>query len=111
MPGQAPNPAAETLRMLGQGRTLDEIARSRGRQLSTVVSMVATMVERGEAKFEPGWIQGDHQEKIEQACGRLGLERLRALKVALPAEVTYEEIKLVIAQIRRKRSQSQGGER
>jgi ATP-dependent DNA helicase RecQ len=111
MTGQASNPAGETLRMLGQGRTLDEIARSRGRQLSTVVSMVATMVERGEAKFEPGWIQGDHQEKIEQACGRLGLERLRSLKVALPAEVTYEEIKLVIAQIRRKRSQSQGGER
>ena len=53
------------------------------------------MVERGEVDFEPGWIHGDHQEKIEQACKRLGMERLKPLKDALPEQVTYDEIRLV----------------
>jgi ATP-dependent DNA helicase RecQ len=93
-------PAEETLRLLEEGRTLQEIARVRGRQLRTVVSMVADMVERGEVEFEPGWIQHNNQGKIEEACARLGMERLKPLKDALPPEITYEEIRLVVARLR-----------
>ncbi len=105
-PGQASRPAGETLRLLQEGRTLEEIAQARGRQLSSVVSMVAAMVERGEVDFEPGWIHGDHQEKIEQACKRLGMERLKPLKDALPEQVTYDEIRLVLAYLRRQQDNS-----
>jgi ATP-dependent DNA helicase RecQ len=83
--------------LLAQGKTLEEIARARGRQLASVVSLVSEMVERGEAEFRPEWIAAERLEKIREACGRLGVERLRALKDALPAEITYEEIKLVVA--------------
>jgi ATP-dependent DNA helicase RecQ len=99
--GQASDPARETLRLLQEGRTLEEIAQARGRQMSSVISMVAAMVERGEVDFEPGWIQGDHLEKIEQACKRLGMERLKPLKDALHEQVTYDEIRLVLAHLRR----------
>jgi ATP-dependent DNA helicase RecQ len=102
--GQASDPAEATLRLLKQGRTLEEIAQIRGRQLSTVVSMVAAMVERGEVGFEPGWIHGDHQEQIVEACRRWGLERLKLLKEALPEPVTYDEIKLVVAQLRQQQA-------
>ena len=105
-PGPASDPAGETLRLLQDGRTLEEIAQARGRQLSSVVSMVAAMVERGEVDFEPGWIHGDHQEKIEQACERLGMERLKPLKEALPEQVTYDEIRLVLAYLRRQQDNS-----
>ena len=105
-PGHAADPAGETLRLLQEGRTLEEIAQIRGRQLSTVASMVADMVERGEVDFEPGWIHGDHQEKIEQAGMRLGLERLKPLKDALPEKVTYDEIKLVVARLRQQKASS-----
>ena len=105
-PGQASDPAGETLRLLQEGRTLEEIAQARGRQLSSVVSMVAAMVERGEVDFEPGWIHGDHQEKIAQACKRLGMERLKPLKEALPEQVTYDEIRLVLAYLRRQQDNS-----
>jgi ATP-dependent DNA helicase RecQ len=105
-PGHASDPAGETLRLLQEGRTLEEIAQIRGRQLSTVASMVADMVERGEVDFEPGWIHGDHQEKIEQAVIRLGLERLKPLKDALPEKVTYDEIKLVVARLRQQKASS-----
>jgi ATP-dependent DNA helicase RecQ len=105
-PGQASDPAGETLRLLQEGRTLEEIAQARGRQLSSVVSMVAAMVERGEVDFEPGWIHGDHQEKIEQTCKRLGMERLKPLKEALPEQVTYDEIRLVLAYLHRQQDNS-----
>src|ERR1700685_3115264 len=93
----AVSPAEETLQLLAQGKTLEEIARARGRQLASVVSVVSEMVESGEAEFQPSWIAGERLEKIRQACERLGVERLKPLKDALPMEITYEEIRLVAA--------------
>ena len=104
-PAKSSDPAGETLRLLEQGRTLEEVAQIRGRTVSTVSCMVANLVESGEADFEPGWIPRDHQEKIEQACVRLGLERLKPLKDALPEQITYDEIKLVVAHLRRQQAQ------
>jgi ATP-dependent DNA helicase RecQ len=104
--GQASDPAGETLRLLEEGRTLEEIAQIRGRQLSAVASMVANMVERSEVDFDPSWIHDDHQEKIEQACTRFGFERLKPLKDALPEQVTYDEIKLVVARLRQQKAPS-----
>ena len=65
--------------------------------MASVVSMVSEMVESGEVEFRPEWIEAERLEKIREACDRLGAERLRPLKDALPAEITYEEIRLVAA--------------
>ena len=49
---------------------------------------------------------------IEAACTRAGLDqldRLRPLKDALPPEVTYDEIRLVVARLRREQSQAKTG--
>jgi len=98
-------PAKETLRLLRQGRTLEEIAQIRGRQFRSVASMVAEMVERGDAEFQSNWIQQDNLQKIEHVCARLGTERLRPIKDALPPEVTYDEIRLVVAHLRQQQAQ------
>lgn len=86
--------------MLAQGRTLDEVAVIRGRQRSTIVSMVSDLVERGEVEFQPGWVDQEKQKNIEDACGRLGLGKLTPLKDALPPEITFDEIRLVVARLR-----------
>jgi len=98
-------PAEETMRLLAEGRTLAEIAGIRGRQLSSVISMVADLVQRGEIEFEPRWLGDEKRAKIEEACGQLGVERLRPLKDALPADITFDEIRLVAARLRRERGQ------
>jgi ATP-dependent DNA helicase RecQ len=100
-PRTSSDPAGETIRLLMEGKSLREIAQIRGRQLSSVVSMVADLVERGEVDFAPGWVQQGNLEKIVDACARLGVERFKLLKEALPEEITYEEIKLVAARLRR----------
>ena len=99
--GVRSKPVEQTLLLLRQGKTFAEIATLRGRQLSTVVSSVADLVERGDIEFDDRWVDRDRQPIIEAACGRLGTARPSALKTVLPPEVTYEEIRLVVARLRR----------
>jgi len=97
-------PALETLQLLAEGKSFDDIARIRGRQISTVVNAIAGLVEKGEVEFRPEWIDRNKLAVIEAACARLGLERLERLKTlkdALPPEITYDEIRLVVARMRR----------
>jgi ATP-dependent DNA helicase RecQ len=105
-PQPVTKPAAETLRLLAAGHSLDEIAIIRGRQLSTIVSTVADLVEKGEVDFQDNWVNKDKLAIIEAACARLGTERLSPLKESLPPEFTYEEIRLVAARLRRMQKQT-----
>jgi ATP-dependent DNA helicase RecQ len=102
-PEKKPKPAEETIRLLAEGRTFEEIAQLRGRQLRTVVDLVAGLVEREELEFQPKWVDLEKQESIEAACARLGFDRLTPLKNALSPEITFEEIRLVVARLRRQR--------
>jgi ATP-dependent DNA helicase RecQ len=94
------SPAKETLRLLEEGRTFEEIAQIRERTLRAVVSLVADLIERSEAKFQPGWLSPDRYNQIAAACRQVGMDRLKPLKEALPPEIPYEEIRLVIAHLR-----------
>jgi ATP-dependent DNA helicase RecQ len=93
-------PAEETIRLLGEGHSFLEIAKLRGRHLGSVVGLIANLVEKGELQFQPGWIEEAKLASIEEACGRLGTRALKPIKDALPPEITYEEIRLVVARLR-----------
>jgi ATP-dependent DNA helicase RecQ len=94
-------PAEETIRLLNEGRTFAEIAAIRGRQIATVVATAADLVEQGQLDFNASWVGHKEQRKIEEACARLGFKRLRTLKDALPSEITFDDIRLVVARLRR----------
>jgi ATP-dependent DNA helicase RecQ len=100
------SPALETLQLLNEGKSFEEIAQARGRQMSTIVNRVATLVENGELEFRPEWIDRNKLAVIEAACAKLGVQWLKPLKDALPPEVTYDEIRLVVARQRRQQGQS-----
>ena len=108
LPQKRTAPSIETLSLITQGKTLQEIARIRGRQLGTVISAVVTLVENGEVDFSADWIDRNKQAVIEAACRRAGIDkidRLKPLKDSLPPEITYDEIRLVLAQLRREENQ------
>jgi ATP-dependent DNA helicase RecQ len=94
------SPAEETIRLLKEGRTFEEIAQLRERRLATVIDLVAELVERGRLEFEPKWIDSGRREQIETAIQKLGADRIKPIKDALPPEVTYGEIRLVAAKFR-----------
>ncbi|MGA8344236.1 MAG: RecQ family ATP-dependent DNA helicase [Candidatus Sulfotelmatobacter sp.] len=104
LPEKKTAPALETLQLLAEGKSLEDIARIRGRQIGTVVNAVAGLVEKGELEFRPEWIDRNKRAVIEAACERQDVAssvRLRTLKDALPPEITYDEIRLVVARLRR----------
>jgi ATP-dependent DNA helicase RecQ len=104
LPQKKTAPALETLQLLAEGKSFEDIARIRGRQIGTVVNAVAGLVEKGELEFRPEWIDRNKLAVIEAACASLGLERLERLKTlkdVLPPEITYDEIRLVVARMRR----------
>ena len=106
-PEKKSRPADETIHLLAEGRTFDEIARIRGRQLGSIIAMVADLVERGELQFQPAWVKAERQANIEAACARLGVQHLKPLKEVLPPEITFEEIRLVVARLRRQQLEKQ----
>jgi ATP-dependent DNA helicase RecQ len=106
IPEKITAPALETMRLLGAGHSFEDIAKIRGRQLSTVVNAVANLVERGDMEFEAAWIDRNKLAVIEAACVRLGVNGLKPLKDALPPEITYDEIRLVVARVRREQRAS-----
>jgi ATP-dependent DNA helicase RecQ len=100
VPGKVTAPAKETLQLLQEGRSFEEISRIRARQLSTIVCTVANLVETGQVKLQAKWISPDAQPLIEAACLSKGVERLRDIKDAVPPYVSFDDIRLVVASLR-----------
>src|SRR5260370_19362783 len=80
-------PAEETLKLLEEGRTLVEIAQIRQRTLRAVVSLVADLIERGDAEFQPHWLPAARYNQIAPACQQLGMDRPKPLTEALPPQL------------------------
>jgi ATP-dependent DNA helicase RecQ len=99
-PAKKSNSGEETLRLINGGKTFTEIATARSRQLSTVINAVANLVETGQLPFNPTWIDPTRLSIIEAACTQVGTETLKPLKDSLPPEITYDEIRLVVARHR-----------
>ena len=91
------SPAEETIRLLAEGKTFEEIAQIRGRQLSTVVNMVADLVEKGRVAYRMEWVGDEAHRRVSEAIERLGSQWLKPLREALPAEISYDQIRLVVA--------------
>lgn len=96
----AHSPAEETLQLIAAGHSLEDIAKQRQRQLGTVVGMVADLIEKGKLPYQNSWVREQFRESIEAAVRRIGSQWLKPLKEALPAEVTMEEIRLIVAKVR-----------
>jgi ATP-dependent DNA helicase RecQ len=95
------SPAEETIRLLAEGKSLEEVAQIRGRQLATVVNLVADLIEKGRLEYRMEWVGAEHHRQAEEAVHRLGSQWLKPLREALPQEITYEQIRLVVAFVRR----------
>jgi ATP-dependent DNA helicase RecQ len=101
---EAPQESAadQTLRLLAEGKTFAEIAQARGRQMQTVVGMVADLIEKGRLDYRLEWVGREAHDRIEEAARDLGLQWLKPLKEALPESITWEQVRLVVACLRQK---------
>jgi len=97
---QISRPLDATKKLLEEGQSFAEIAVIRGRQLSTIINSVAELVENGDLEFKPGWVEPNKLQEIETACARLGTTALRPIKDAVSADITFNDLRLVVARFR-----------
>jgi ATP-dependent DNA helicase RecQ len=100
-------PSLETRDLLEQGHSFEEIAQIRGRKVRSVIVLVADLIEKGETDFKPQWVDAAKYKEIQEASKRAGTEWLKPIKDALPEEISYEEIRLVVAELRWKKKQEE----
>jgi ATP-dependent DNA helicase RecQ len=110
-PERKSKPAEETKKLVLDGHGFSEIAAIRGRQLTTVISAVADLVEKGELEWQHSWVDETRQAIIAAACEKLGTAWLKPLKESLPEEITYDEIRLVVAHLRWQEKQKEKQDR
>ena len=101
-------PSLDTLELLNAGRSIAEIAALRGRQVATIVERVAVLLDKGRIAWQPEWVPAGREAQIREVAGRVGLEKLKPIKEALPSEITYDDIRLVVADMRRNMATTAG---
>jgi ATP-dependent DNA helicase RecQ len=80
------------------GGTLEEIARKRGLTPLTISEHLRQLIEEGRPIDLSRILSKERTTLIEEAIVRAGSGRLAPIKALLPQDVSYDEIRLVVAQ-------------
>jgi RecQ family ATP-dependent DNA helicase len=99
-----------TSALLESGLSIDEIAERRSLTTVTVESHVAELVETGRIADLSRFVSEDQYRAIERAARACGLDQLKPIREALGGRYRYREIRLVVADLKR-RGASRSGER
>ena len=87
----------ETLNLAKKGLSIQEIADERGFSPQTIVRHIELWLEKGELQIDP-YVSSEKQKKIQSVIAETGTEKgLKLIKEKLPAEITYDEIRMVVA--------------
>ena len=95
------SPAEQTLTLLKEGKSLAEIAVIRDRRIETIYSTLCTLVEQGKIGWHDSWMPDERRKMIEEAARQQGFERAKPIKEVLPEDISYDEIRLVLAELKR----------
>ncbi len=99
-PEQKTAPSVRTLELLREGKSIQEIAALESRQVATIVERIGKLLEKGMIEWQPGWVDADRADEIRRVALEIGFEKLKPIKDRLPADHTYDEIRLVVASLR-----------
>lgn len=75
---------------------LEEIAQQRNLTENTIINHLARCEKKGKSIDWSRFIDPEKEKKIIQVIEKVGTEKLKPIKEALPQEITYEDIRLVI---------------
>jgi ATP-dependent DNA helicase RecQ len=93
----------ETLDLFTKGMSLEAIAKERDMSLSTVVSHLCFLLEKGILKDISKLVDKKTQELIEEAVKKFGKDKLKPIFEELGGKIDYDKIKLVLASMVKRR--------
>ncbi len=93
--------AEETSRLCLQGLSLESIAKERNLTVKTIVDHLVEQMDLGKQLPIDQLVTPENQILIRKAIEEAGMEKLTPIKVLLPPDFTFEEIRLVLAEQKR----------
>lgn len=93
----------QTYDLYKRGLSVKEIAAERGLKPITIEEHLAALIEEGRDINVADLVEAADHAMIEAAAVKCGLERLRPIKDELPERIGYSAIRLVVADLRRRR--------
>jgi hypothetical protein len=91
-----------SFQMYQEGMKPDLIAKARGLTLGTVIGHLTRYIESGDVSFDD-LVPLEHQQVIERIVRKMGTDNgSTAIKNLCPPDVTYDEIRLVMARMKNK---------
>lgn len=91
----------ETLELFNNGQSLDKIAAARDLTVGTVVGHLCFLIEKGLIKDLNKLIDPSRQNKIKAAIKKIGIDKLTPIKEELGDSFDWDEIKLVLANLKK----------
>ncbi|HXH21662.1 MAG TPA: helix-turn-helix domain-containing protein, partial [Dehalococcoidia bacterium] len=86
--------------MFRDGMSIAEVAQEIARAPGTAAQYLADYIEEtGPASVDP-WISPETYRRVAQAAATEGMERLKPVFEALGGDVSYEDIRIVLAHLR-----------
>jgi ATP-dependent DNA helicase RecQ len=92
---------SESLRLLQQDMMIEEVMARTGRARSTVVNDLSELIEEG--RYQPSlrlWMSEETEATIRRAIEEAGMERLKPIRDITGEDVTYDQIRIVVAKLR-----------
>ena len=91
----------ETLDLFTKGKGIEEIAKARELVVGTVVEHLCFLISKGLIKNIDALVDKKKQEKIFKAIKKVGVEKLTPIKEELGEEISFDEIKIVRATVKK----------
>lgn len=89
----------QAFRLFKQRTAIDEVVRQTGRSRGTIVEYLCDYLrEQRPASLAP-WLADELYQRIATAARQVGTERLKPIYLLLGEQVSYEEIRLVVAHL------------
>ncbi len=101
-PARITSSKGESLRLLQESLSIEEVMERTGRARSTVLGDLCELIEEGQ--FSPSlrlYMPEETELAIRRAAAEVGFERLRPIKDIVGEAISYDEIRIVVATIRR----------
>ncbi len=94
----------QTYELYRQGLSISDIAARRKLKQKTIEEHIVALIEEGREIDIDDFVNPVDRRLIEAAAEHCGLERLKPIKEELPERIDYAAVRIVVAALRRKRS-------
>lgn len=100
------NSMEETIDLLKEGQSIEEIAELRGYTTNTIINHICKGIEQNKEIGYDQLVSAENETEIRKAVEMVGDEFLKPIKEAVDESISYEVIKFVLARMKSEESKS-----